>query len=179
MTIIIVSHDRNIAQQVDRVVAIRDGRTSTETVRRVSIHEDGDDQTHDEFVIVDDTGRLQVPQEMLDQLSIRGRALVDVEGDRIVIRSGASGISTVAAPQVASEDDADSDSRLGAPPADQPIIPARVELAVPVIPARQRPAPAAPKRARPDRAPSPRVPPKDIPDEHRPFAPPGGEARDD
>ncbi len=95
LTIIIVSHDRNIARQVDRVVAIRDGRTSTETVRRVSVHEDGDDHTHDEFVIVDDTGRLQVPSEMLEQLSIRGRAVVDMEGDRIVIRSSSSSISTV------------------------------------------------------------------------------------
>ncbi len=89
-----MSHDRNIAQQVDRVVAIRDGRTSTETVRRVSVH-DGDDQTHDEFVIVDDTGRLQIPQDMLDRLGIRGRATVDLAEDRIVIRSGSSNISTL------------------------------------------------------------------------------------
>ena len=93
LTIIIVSHDRNIAQQVDRVVAIRDGRTSTETVRRVSVH-DGDDQTHDEFVIVDDTGRLQIPQDMLDRLDIRGRATVDLSEDSIVIRAESSNIST-------------------------------------------------------------------------------------
>ena len=179
LTIIIVSHDRSIARQVDRVVAIRDGRTSTETVRRVSIHEEGDDHTHDEFVIVDDTGRLQVPQEMLDQLSIRGRALVDMEGDRIVIRSGTSGIATVAASRAASEQDADAPTRPGAPPPDQPIIPARVELAAPVIPARHRPTRAAPKPARPDRAPPARARPRDVPDEHRPFAPPGGgETRD-
>ena len=93
LTIIIVSHDRNIAQQVDRVVAILDGLTSTETVRRVSVH-DGDDQTHDEFVIVDDTGRLQIPQDMLDRLDIRGRATVDLSEDSIVIRAESSNIST-------------------------------------------------------------------------------------
>ena len=175
MTIIIVSHDRNIARQVDRVVAIRDGRTSTETVRRVSIHEDDEDHTHDEFVIVDDTGRLQVPQEMLDQLSIRGRAVVDIEGDRIVIRPGTSGISTVAASRAASPD-ADAEE----PPADQPVVPARVELAQTVVPARRRPAPVPPKASRPARGPSRRERPQDVPDEHRPYAPPsGGDARDD
>ena len=85
LTIIIVSHDRNIARRVDRVVAIRDGRTSTETVRRVGA-EDADQTTHDEFVIVDDTGRLQIPQEYLEQLGISERAIVEVEDGRVVIK---------------------------------------------------------------------------------------------
>ena len=33
-TIVIVTHDQNISSQVDRVVAMSDGKTSTETVRR-------------------------------------------------------------------------------------------------------------------------------------------------
>lgn len=84
LTVIIVSHDRNIAHRVDRVVAIRDGRTSTETVRRV-VGGDADQATHDEFVIVDDTGRLQIPQEYLEQLGISERAIVEVEDGRVVI----------------------------------------------------------------------------------------------
>ncbi|MCP4513955.1 MAG: ABC transporter ATP-binding protein, partial [Delftia sp.] len=36
LTTIIVTHDPRIARQVDRVVAIRDGKTSTETIRRVA-----------------------------------------------------------------------------------------------------------------------------------------------
>jgi peptide/nickel transport system ATP-binding protein len=36
LTIIIVTHDPRIAEQVDRVVAIRDGKISTETIRQVS-----------------------------------------------------------------------------------------------------------------------------------------------
>ena len=32
VTVIIVTHDRNIASKVDRVVAIRDGRTSSEFI---------------------------------------------------------------------------------------------------------------------------------------------------
>jgi len=35
LTIVTVTHDRRIADQVDRVVAIRDGKTSSERVRRV------------------------------------------------------------------------------------------------------------------------------------------------
>jgi putative ABC transport system ATP-binding protein len=35
LTIIIVTHDPRIAEQVDRVVAIRDGKISTETIRQV------------------------------------------------------------------------------------------------------------------------------------------------
>ena len=86
VTIIIVSHDRNIASKVDRVVAIRDGRTSTETVRRVNVDKN-DTHTHDEFVIVDDKGRLQVPREMLERIGVRGRAVVEMEEGAVVIRS--------------------------------------------------------------------------------------------
>ena len=85
LTVIIVTHDRNISHRVDRVVAIRDGRTSTETVRRVGAAV-GDRATHDEFVIVDDTGRLQIPAEYLEQIGISGRAIVDMEDGQIVIR---------------------------------------------------------------------------------------------
>ncbi len=85
LTVIVVSHDRQIANQVDRVVAIRDGRTSTETVRRIS-----GDQTegvsHEEYVIVDDVGRLQIPQEHLEEAGISGRAVVEYEQGRVVIK---------------------------------------------------------------------------------------------
>ncbi len=89
LTVVIVSHDRNIARRVDRVVAIRDGRTSTETVRRVGSEEDGDEHSHEEFVIVDPAGRLQIPREYLQQLGIEGRAVVDVEDGRVTVRSTA------------------------------------------------------------------------------------------
>ncbi len=87
LTVIIVTHDRNIARRVDRVVAIRDGRTSTETVRRDAAHPAGD-HGHDEFVIVDDTGRLQVPADMLDEAGIGDRAIVELEDGRLVIKPG-------------------------------------------------------------------------------------------
>jgi putative ABC transport system ATP-binding protein len=39
LSVIIVTHDPRIAEQVDRVVAIRDGKISTETVRQVNLAE--------------------------------------------------------------------------------------------------------------------------------------------
>lgn len=40
VTIVIVTHDRQIAHKVDRVVSIRDGRTSSEFIRKISYAEE-------------------------------------------------------------------------------------------------------------------------------------------
>jgi ABC-type lipoprotein export system ATPase subunit len=92
VTVIIVTHDRRLSGRVDRVVAIRDGRTSSEFVRRVSYREEMDGieagmggPAHEEMVIVDRAGRLALPREYLDELGITGRAKVDLENGRIVI----------------------------------------------------------------------------------------------
>ncbi len=85
-TIIIVSHDPNVAYRVDRVVAIRDGRTSTETVRRRSLEEGEEAISHDEYVVLDSAGRLQIPQEYLDQFGIRDRAIVEISDDGIIVK---------------------------------------------------------------------------------------------
>jgi ABC-type lipoprotein export system ATPase subunit len=92
VTVIIVTHDRRLSSRVDRVVAIRDGRTSSELVRRASYREELDGigpgmggTGHEEMVIVDRAGRLQIPRGYLDELGIAGRAKVDLEDGRIVI----------------------------------------------------------------------------------------------
>lgn len=90
LTVVVVSHDRGIANQVDRVVAIRDGRTSTETVRRIG-GEHTDEVSHEEYVIVDDVGRLQIPHEHLEQAGIAGRAVVEYDEGRVIIKSAANG----------------------------------------------------------------------------------------
>ena len=74
VTVIIVTHDPDIAARVDRVVAIRDGRTSTEIFRRVQRVGGRSEVVHDEYVLVDAAGRLQIPREYLERLSIRERA---------------------------------------------------------------------------------------------------------
>ncbi|MGQ9552475.1 MAG: ABC transporter ATP-binding protein [Anaerolineae bacterium] len=96
LTIMIVTHDPGIAGQVDRVVAIRDGRTSTETVRQVDVGvptEEGEEAgeqggvfaAYEEYVVIDSAGRLQIPREYLEQLSIHDRAQLElVEGGILV-----------------------------------------------------------------------------------------------
>jgi ABC-type lipoprotein export system ATPase subunit len=76
VTIIIVTHDPAIAARVDRVVAIRDGRTSTEIFRRTRAEGNVTAVVHEEFVLVDAAGRLQIPREYLEQLHIAERARV-------------------------------------------------------------------------------------------------------
>jgi ABC-type lipoprotein export system ATPase subunit len=74
VTIVVVTHDPDIAARVDRVVAIRDGRTSAEIVRHVESTRSGPKVVHHEFALVDAAGRIQIPREYLEQLSIRERA---------------------------------------------------------------------------------------------------------
>jgi len=93
LTIVIVTHDNALARRVDRVVAIRDGRTSSEFIRPKSyaqaINEVGgleqmnrtaDEQTAQvELAVVDASGRLQIPREHLSSIGISGKARVKVE----------------------------------------------------------------------------------------------------
>lgn len=95
ITIVIVTHDRQISSKVDRVVAIRDGKTSSEFIRKISYSEElmglslGANQgdTHVELAVVDKTGRLQVPGDYLKALGVEGRnkVKVELEDGKIVI----------------------------------------------------------------------------------------------
>ena len=85
VTIIIVTHDPAIAARVDRVVAIRDGRTSTEIFRRTREEGNVTKVVHEEFVLVDAAGRLQIPREFLDTLHIAERARVAMGGDHVEV----------------------------------------------------------------------------------------------
>ena len=87
-TVVIVTHDPHVARQVDRVVAISDGKTSTEVVRRSPFMRPGVvEDADEELAIVDATGRLQVPKEMLEKLGANERVRVTMEEDRVVLRS--------------------------------------------------------------------------------------------
>ena len=92
LTTVIVSHDAGIAHHVDRVVAIRDGKTSSETIRQSAKNTDSD-STHkeageifEEVILLDSAGRLQVPHEYLERFDIRGRVLLEVVEKGILIR---------------------------------------------------------------------------------------------
>ncbi len=88
VTIIIVTHDTKLSAQIDRVVAIRDGKTSTELVRKrsavlKSFGELGEEQqieaAHEELSVLDRAGRLQIPKAYLEELGISGGDKVRVE----------------------------------------------------------------------------------------------------
>jgi ABC-type lipoprotein export system ATPase subunit len=100
LTTIIVTHDPQIARRVDRVVAIRDGKTSTETIRRVSQLEqvmvsdspatkeaiEQEEETYHEYIVLDSAGRLQVPREYLEQLGIGDRVTLEMTDEGILLR---------------------------------------------------------------------------------------------
>jgi ABC-type lipoprotein export system ATPase subunit len=74
-TAVIVSHDPESTEIADRVVHIRDGRVSEETVRGAA----------GSSIVVGRGGWLQLPQEFLDRAGIGSRAAASLEGDRIVV----------------------------------------------------------------------------------------------
>ena len=88
-TIMIVSHDPDIAYKVGRLVMIQDGKMSTEIRRKVSYQkisgEADANASLEEFTLVDGAGRVQIPKEYLDRLQIKERARVVVEVGRLTI----------------------------------------------------------------------------------------------
>ena len=103
ITIIIVTHDTNLSKSIDRVVSIRDGKTSSEFIRRkadlsdLSFEELGElrkaeisavqEGSHEELILLDRAGRLQIPKDYLEKLGIKGgdRVRVELEEDKISI----------------------------------------------------------------------------------------------
>ncbi|MFG2480980.1 ABC transporter ATP-binding protein [Streptomyces fagopyri] len=86
-TIVIVTHDRAVAGEVRRTVAIRDGRTSTEVLRRSEVDETTGHETlvAREYAMLDRAGRLQLPAEYTGALGMRDRVALDLEDDHITV----------------------------------------------------------------------------------------------
>jgi ABC-type lipoprotein export system ATPase subunit len=83
VTILVVTHDPMLSDQVRRTVAIRDGRTSSETLRRPD-PDAADTHAHAvEYALVDRAGRIQLPRDMIDELQIRERVRLEAEPDHI------------------------------------------------------------------------------------------------
>ncbi|QHT60905.1 ATP-binding cassette domain-containing protein [Paenibacillus lycopersici] len=95
LTIVIVTHDLDLAKQVQRVVLIRDGRTSSEMIRRTD-EEEGEEtsgeaaglDTHIEYAVMDRSGRIQVPEHYLEAVGAKDadKVLLRLEEDHIVLR---------------------------------------------------------------------------------------------
>jgi putative ABC transport system ATP-binding protein len=114
LTTILVTHDPQIARAVERVVTIRDGRTSSETIRRRGDGAVGDveaalaqglqlaettDHHYEEYVVVDGAGRLQIPPELREEVGIGDRVTLAATEDGILIKPvrGSNGQTAVTA----------------------------------------------------------------------------------
>jgi ABC-type lipoprotein export system ATPase subunit len=85
-TVVIVTHDVLVSEQVGRTVAIRDGRTSTETVRRTELADDGEHRVvHEEFAVLDKAGRLQLPRAHVEALGLADRVRLRLVDDHVEI----------------------------------------------------------------------------------------------
>lgn len=98
-TIIIVTHDVSLSKKVQRVAAIRDGKISSERILKedyserlskldtpVDWHEE---ETQEEYAILDRAGRIQIPSEMLQKLELEGNKvqLEYVDGEIVLKKS--------------------------------------------------------------------------------------------
>jgi ABC-type lipoprotein export system ATPase subunit len=84
VTVLVVTHDPAVSSQVRRTIAIRDGRTSSETIRRAATDEHGQTALHArEYATLDRAGRIQLPREMVRRLRMRDRVELQEEPDHI------------------------------------------------------------------------------------------------
>jgi ABC-type lipoprotein export system ATPase subunit len=95
VTVLVVTHDPAVSSMVRRVVAIRDGRTSTETLRHSTTDAQGQQSDHAvEYAVLDRAGRLQLPREMTGPLGMRDRVRLQAEPDHIGVWPDTNGRAT-------------------------------------------------------------------------------------
>jgi ABC-type lipoprotein export system ATPase subunit len=83
-TVVIVTHDADVANQVQRTVAIRDGRTSSEVIRRTEVDEHGTSEViAEEYAVLDRAGRMQLPADFRRTLGLRDRVRLELEPDHV------------------------------------------------------------------------------------------------
>lgn len=96
VTIVIVTHDTQLTRKMDRVVAIRDGKTSSEILRRshynyTNLTTEGEKQeekdTHVELAVLDNAGRIQVPKEYLEAIGMSdtNKVRMELDDEKIII----------------------------------------------------------------------------------------------
>ena len=90
VTIVIVTHDPEVSGQVERTVAIRDGRTSSEVLRRTHTRADGGEHVSaEEYAVMDRAGRVQIPRDYREALALTRRVRLALEADHVTIRPDA------------------------------------------------------------------------------------------
>lgn len=84
-TVVVVTHDPRVSGLVDRVVGIRDGRTSVEFLRGAGPRDDSYAVGAEQYVVLDRAGRLQLPPEVLEAMGPQSRLRVTLEGRRVLL----------------------------------------------------------------------------------------------
>jgi ABC-type lipoprotein export system ATPase subunit len=133
-TVLVVTHDPAVSSQVRRTIAIRDGKTSSETIRHAATDEHGQTTVHArEYATLDRAGRVQLPREITTRLRMRNRVQLQEEPGHIGVW-----------PDHAADQEPDHPAPNSSPPRPQtgkmpdPDLP--LDLVVPVDDASERPA---------------------------------------
>ena len=93
-TILIVTHDVTLSKKVRRVVAIRDGKISSERVLKEEfasrVKESNidwrEEETQDEYAVLDRAHRLQIPAEYIKEMELEdNKVRVEMQDQKIVI----------------------------------------------------------------------------------------------
>jgi ABC-type lipoprotein export system ATPase subunit len=84
-SIVLVTHDKAVADEVPRTVAIRDGRTSSEVLRQSSVDAATGHTSVEarEYAMLDRVGRLQLPADYITRLDMKDRVQLELEPDHI------------------------------------------------------------------------------------------------
>ena len=102
-TILIVTHDVALSKKVKRVIAIRDGKISSERILKESyadrLKEAAIDwrmeDTQEEYAIIDKAGRVQIPRELLNTLNLSDNKVKIELKDHQIILSNPAGHTTI------------------------------------------------------------------------------------
>ncbi len=101
VTILVVTHDQQVSEQVRRTIAIRDGRISTEVLRHTATDEHGQEaDVAQEYAVLDRAGRLQIPRDFIETLDMRDRVLLALEADHVGVWPDAAGRDGATGPVV-------------------------------------------------------------------------------
>lgn len=89
VTVVIVTHDMKISSMVNRVISISDGMIGSEMLKkddyRKKLNElDNSGDSHEEYGVIDNKGRIKIPEEYIGNMKIKG-------GERVKIRKSAVG----------------------------------------------------------------------------------------
>jgi ABC-type lipoprotein export system ATPase subunit len=88
-TILIVTHDAAVSEHVRRTIAIRDGRISTEVLRRTEVDDEGTESlVAEQYAALDRAGRLQLPVEYIEALGMKDRVRLGLEPDHVTVWPG-------------------------------------------------------------------------------------------